>query len=157
MADFLDTLKERYTEATKRWEEAQIKLRDVQAQATEAQQEAAAWRIAIEREEARAKKPNVPTVVRARTTDAMPQQLRNVEVSDAQNKTELIKNVVATSGEKGTTPADVWEAVKALEVSRNYVYSVLYKLKERKVVTERRGRYYLVQQPETGEQPTLLQ
>ncbi len=57
----------------------------------------------------------------------------------------------------GITPAEIWREVKD-NVGRAYVYSVLKRLKDRKQVTERRGKYFLqiITKPEEGKESSSL-
>ena len=65
------------------------------------------------------------------------------------NKTQLIREALEQN--PGMTPADTWKAVRGKIKSRNYVYSVLKRLKDRKQLIERRGKYYLPATPKTEE------
>lgn len=72
------------------------------------------------------------------------------------NKTQLIRDALALH--PGLTPAQLWGAVKTRITRRTYVYSVLKRLKDRKQIVERRGKYYLPVAPkvaEENEQTTL--
>jgi hypothetical protein len=72
------------------------------------------------------------------------------------NKTQLVRDALALH--PGLTPAQVWGAVKTRITRRTYVYSVLKRLKDRKQIVERRGKYYLPEVPkmsEVTEQTTL--
>lgn len=75
------------------------------------------------------------------------------------NKTQVVRDVLA-SHPSGLTPAQVWGAVKGKIGRRTYVYSILKRLKDRKQVVEKRGKYTLPPMPkieEGSEQPTTLQ
>lgn len=73
------------------------------------------------------------------------------------NKTQLVRDALALH--PGLTPAQVWGAVKTRITRRTYVYSVLKRLKDRKQIIERRGKYYLPEPPKIveGEEQTTLQ
>jgi hypothetical protein len=74
------------------------------------------------------------------------------------NKTEAIRELLRKHS-TGMTPAEIWAALKE-QVDRAYVYAVLKRLKDRKQITARRGKYYLnlAQKSEEGaKQQTLLQ
>jgi|HubBroStandDraft_2_1064218.scaffolds.fasta_scaffold167582_2 hypothetical protein len=78
------------------------------------------------------------------------------EAEQDSNKTQLVRDALALH--PGLTPAQVWGAVKTRIGRRTYVYSVLKRLKDRKQIVERRGKYYLPEppkMPEGGEQTTL--
>jgi hypothetical protein len=65
------------------------------------------------------------------------------------NKTNLIRDVLRQHP-NGITPVEVWREVKG-HIERNYVYSVLKRLKDSKQVSERRGKYYLQVMPKSEE------
>lgn len=65
------------------------------------------------------------------------------------NKTQIVRDALALH--PGLTPAQVWGAVKNQISRRPYVYSVLKRLKDRKQIVERRGKYYLPEPPKTVE------
>jgi hypothetical protein len=74
------------------------------------------------------------------------------------SKTQLVKDTLAEH--PGLTPAQLWGALKNEVGRRNYVYSVLKRLKDRKQVVEKRGKYYLPATPkieEVHEQTNSLQ
>jgi hypothetical protein len=71
------------------------------------------------------------------------------------NKTEAIREFLSKRS-TGVTPAEIWETLKG-QVDRPYVYSILKRLKDRKQVTVRRGKYYLVIAPKSEEGKQLLQ
>lgn len=78
------------------------------------------------------------------------------EAEQDSNKTQLVRDALALH--PGLTPAQVWGAVKTRISRRTYVYSVLKRLKDRRQIVERRGKYYLPEAPkvpEGGEQTTL--
>jgi hypothetical protein len=78
----------------------------------------------------------------------------NVGAQDI-NKTEAIREFLSKRS-TGVTPAEIWETLKG-QVDRPYVYSILKRLKDRKQVTVRRGKYYLVIAPKSEEGKQLLQ
>jgi putative SOS response-associated peptidase YedK len=97
--------------------------------------------------------PPVPTVIPAAppgqlavapTVPSLPPTATPPTVETAAetlSKTDLIRNVLKQHP-NGIVPVDLWREVKD-QVDRNYVYSVLKRLKDSKQVAERRGKYYL--------------
>jgi len=80
------------------------------------------------------------------------------EAERESNKTQLVRDALALH--PGLSPAQVWGAVKTRIGNRTYVYSILKRLKDRKQIVERRGKYYLPEVPKVaaeGNEPTTLQ
>ena len=65
------------------------------------------------------------------------------------NKTQLIRNILQQNP-GGMKPVAVWLQVKD-QVDRPYVYSVLSRMKEKKQVIERKGKYFLPKPVEINE------
>jgi hypothetical protein len=82
----------------------------------------------------------VPTGVSITATQTN-RALTGAIVPPETNKTEMIREVLRQHT-NGITPAQVWINVKD-KVGRNYVYSVLKRMKDKDEVKERRGKYYL--------------
>jgi hypothetical protein len=80
--------------------------------------------------------PNVAPSVPAKTIDVVPvpTDSQPSEVNKTAHMLELIQQ------RPGLTPGELWTASKI--PNRGYVYSILGRLKERELVTERRGKYY---------------
>ncbi len=70
--------------------------------------------------------------------------------ADLGSKTDAIREVLRQHPE-GITPVDVWKEVKD-NVGRAYVYSVLKRFKDKKQVSVRRGKYFLLQVASTLEE-----
>jgi hypothetical protein len=79
----------------------------------------------------------------------------NQEAEQESNKTQVVRDALALH--PGLTPAQVWGAVKNQISRRTYVYSVLKRLKDRKQIIERRGKYYLPEVPKMAEGGETLQ
>jgi hypothetical protein len=62
------------------------------------------------------------------------------------SKTELIRLLIEQHP-TGINPAQLWTALKGQVTHRQYIYSVLKRLKDRKQVTERRGKYFIQAAP----------
>lgn len=78
------------------------------------------------------------------------------EESDPVNKTEIVRELLR-SHTNGITPADLWKGfqIQAPGTSRQYLYSVLKRLRDREYVCVRRGKYVLKTKPQ--EVPTVIQ
>lgn len=61
---------------------------------------------------------------------------------DSSSRTQLVRKLINES--HGITPAEMWELMKTDIKRRAYLYSILARLKERKQVTVRRGKYYRI-------------
>jgi len=156
MGDFLEMLKARLADAQQRLQVAQAALQKAQLEHNAVMQEFGSWQnaVAVEtRREQNSAQATVRIVVGASppaaarviaSTPAMP----SVVPSDI-NKAELIRDVLRQYP-NGITPADLWREVRD-QVGRAYVYSVLKRLKDRKQVAERRGKYFLQIVPKASE------
>jgi hypothetical protein len=153
MSQFLEQLKARLADSQQRLQSAQQALVKAQNEHQAVMQEYSSWQNAVSvetrREEATKHISAVTTVeITPRIISAglslpkphVPAQEPKAE-SDV-NKTTLIREVLRQNP-NGITPANLWRAVKD-RIARPYVYSVLKRLKDRKQVTERRGKYFLL-------------
>jgi hypothetical protein len=158
MSDFLETLKLRFADAQQRLQISQQNLQRVQhehAQITaefsswqnavavetrKEQQAAAAQSVAMNRIVAAAINATAaPLALSSASVPATPCQTRSEDPE--MNKTTLIREVLRQHP-NGVTPVDVWKEVKD-RVARPYVYSVLKRMKDKKQVAVRRGKYFL--------------
>jgi hypothetical protein len=185
---FLETLKTRVTESQKRWQEAQHKLTVAQQEFQLAQNEFVNWQGVLQAEMRRlGQLPPVPPppppgqpqpqqrvltssggirVIPAQVAVANQPQppapnsgppAQDLANSDV-NKTELIREVLRQHP-AGMTPKEIRIALKD-EVSRDYVYAVLKRLKDRdQIVFQRKKRKYFMRVPQKGEESkqTILQ
>lgn len=151
MSEMIDRLKiglaevqARHVEVTKRFQAAQAEWQLVNAEVT-------GYQKVIELETRRElEKAAVAPQVQGPASKAEQQ------ADQDSNKTQLVREALALH--PGLTPAQVWGAVKTRIGRRTYVYSILKRLKDRKQIVERRGKYYLPEAPkvlEVNEQTTL--
>jgi hypothetical protein len=155
MSEFLETLKERLAEAQRRIVLAQARLQQAQVEFASIQQEHNSWAHAVNTEMRREQiqeqiiqssqpmqtsEPEKAAVVAApvRAENEIEQPV--VSIAEI-NKTQLIRDVLQQHP-NGIKPVGVWHQVRN-QVARNYVYSVLSRMKEKKQVVERRGKYFL--------------
>jgi hypothetical protein len=175
MSQFLETLKARFVDAQARLQTAQQKLQQAQAEHNAAMQEFASWQNAVT-VEAKRENPDAqpfpaqpqPVAVMHRVQQyqaipvvpgVAPQSQSQPAAHEQVNKTHLIREVLRQNP-NGTKPADLWRRLKDNNVSRAYVYAVLNRLKERKQVSERRGKYFLLvgaRSEETAKENAQLQ
>jgi hypothetical protein len=181
MSQFLDTLKERLAVAQQRLQTAQQKLNHAQAEHQSAMTDYSSWQNAVAAE-TRRENPNIAVeqMVLSQQPGQPPRLVRQVfhpmapqptatqpnvaqpaqsphSHDDEVNKTDLIRSVLRQNP-NGIRPADIWKQVKE-NVGRAYVYSVLNRLKQKREVSERRGKYFLqlVAKTEEGKEPTHIQ
>jgi hypothetical protein len=177
MSQFLEMLKARLSDAQQRLQVAQVNLSKAQAEHQAVMQEFGSWQNAVSVESRReqqqpiaAPPPAPPATFSAQpvrriigsVTTVPPQHfapaatpaaptMEAPSVSGSEiNKADLIRDVLRENP-NGITPADLWRKVKD-HVGRPYVYSVLKRLKDRKKVAERRGKYFLQIEPKQTEE-----
>ncbi len=156
MSELLERLKAGLVNAQKRQAEVLKQFQAVQAEYNAATQEVVGYQKVLENE-TRIEEQNASFRARAdiavKTLDGIKPEPESESDSDSEsalNKTQLIRD--SLSANRGMTPADTWKVVRGQIKSRNYVYSVLKRLKDRKQIIERRGKYYLpTPKPEEGE------
>lgn len=181
MSKFLETLKQRLADAQARHQETQKRFQAAQAEATAANQrfqavnvefqgvsqEMAGWAKAVEvetkKEAAEAQAATgvtVPNVISASVAALpLPEVVDNPQNAERVNKTELVRDVLR-SHPNGLKPVEVWKLVQEQIPHRAYVYSVLGRLKDRDLVSVRRGKYVYraalkAAEDEKGGQPDL--
>ena len=160
MSEFIDMLKQRLDDAQKRLQETQNYLQQAQARHQAVAQEFTSLQTLINLENARAQKAaqesaravvvpvkdpvfNLPvmTAFPVNATQAVAGAVSGANAAPEINKTQMIREVLRQHT-NGISPAQVWLNVKD-DVERNYVYSVLKRMKDKGEVKERRGKYYL--------------
>jgi hypothetical protein len=171
MSDFVEMLQQRLEDAGRRLQESQVALQQAQAKHQAVAQEFGSLQTLIGIENTKvqraAQEAALAAQVRAslgprplthpapasgaQPTQAQPIAVSGIVVSPETNKTEMIREVLRQHT-NGITPAQVWMNVKD-KVERNYVYSVLKRMKDKDEVKERRGKYYLqvASEKESGE------
>jgi len=167
MSEFVDMLKERLADAQRRLQESQANLQQAQAKHQAVAQEFSSLQTLISIEMT-AEQRKAAEVTAERMKDIRVRLQRGIEavnlsapnntaavviqsnspaapLNDAgaftPNKTDIVREVLRQHT-NGITPGQVWLRVKD-QVDRPYIYSVLKRMKDRKEVTERRGKYYL--------------
>lgn len=156
MSAFLDTLKERLAESQAQLHRAQALLAHAQTAHAAATQEYNSWANAVNVETRREQAAQQPQeggpskVLTGATTPNIGNQASQEAVTSNGhaaeiNKTQLIREVLQQHP-AGIKPVGVWIQVKD-RIARPYVYSVLSRMKEKKQVNEKRGKYFLVPIP----------
>ena len=163
----LEELKARQAQALARQAAAQAAWQAAQVEMNAANAELGIWNsaVAIEtREEAAraaaAAKDQIPMGLQANMEAAMEPESPQAELepepeeeSEQFNKTEYVRDLLrANPG--GLTIATIWTAFhqQAPKASRNYLYSVLKRLRDKKQVEQKRGKYMFKAKPPAAEQ-----
>jgi hypothetical protein len=63
------------------------------------------------------------------------------------SKTGAVMELIAKRGEQGASPAEIYSGIQTLgmeDFGKNYLYTILHKLKGRKRLREKGGRYFLL-------------
>jgi len=156
----LEELKARSMAAANRLVAAQARLALAQQEVQSAQLEVNVWGNAVNieaREEAaraaEAARNQIPITlgpaVEATDVEAeAPADVQPEEGEEPVNKTQLVRDLLLQN-HSGMTPAAIWSAFheQAPNASRNYLYSVLKRLRDNEEVTQRRGKYVLKSRP----------
>jgi hypothetical protein len=152
---FLAEVENNLAESKKSFQEAQQKANVAQIAFQSAQNELNIWtgaanaiKIRLERlrQQVEQEQPKEPSLDKP-TAGLLPSAndtLRSIaESSGSQdvNKTEMIRSVLRRHP-AGITPAELWRELNG-EVSRDYVYAVLKRLKDRDQISYRRKKYSL--------------
>lgn len=147
MTVFLDQLKAHLIPAQKRVEETQQKAQAAQAEFQVAVQEFNSLQLLVNLHAAREQKTTPPTT--------RPQAaIQNPEA----NKTRLVLDLIRQHP-GGIKPTEIWKNVGPQLGRRQYLYSVLKRLKDREEISERQGKYMakITEQREATPQPILVQ
>jgi hypothetical protein len=145
MSQLIERLKEGFVDAQKRQAEVGERWKAVQAEWNAVSTEVSGYAKVIELETKREleRAATLPPV------EGPPTQAEQRIDQDA-NQTQLVRDALANHP-GGLTPAQVWGAVKGKVTKRTYVYSILKRLKDRKQVVEKRGKYCLPPTPKVEE------
>jgi hypothetical protein len=156
MAAILEELKVRLLSTQKRLTDAQQAFTAAQSELQAAQMEFNVWNTAYNlenREEtarlASASKNQISMDLPEVQSQEEPHP--NVE-EQTTNKTELVREILRQHP-AGINPADLWREFqgRASGTSRQYLYSVLKRLRDKEYVATRRGKYFLRTKPQEGE------
>lgn len=158
MTVFMDTLKARLADSQRRHQEATQALQRAQNYHQILTQEVFGWQKSIEAEARREAQEEAEAAALKQQTTGYVEISPNAVIRligtrpDADkaefNKTEAIRELLRQHP-AGMTPADVWDALKDQLGNRDYVYSVLKRLKDNNQAVERRGKYHLRETPRT--------
>lgn len=149
---YLDETKRRLEDAQQRMQAATHRLQLAQYEHQSVASEVASYQKIIEVEARKAHRETaVATLgaVRAASASALASVIASSPSDNSDsNKTETIRQLLRDHP-AGLTPAQIWHTLKGQMNHRNYVYSVLKRLKDRKQVSERRGKYYFQEAPKS--------
>ena len=141
MSELLERLKVGLAKAQQKQAEVLKQFQAVQAEYQAATQEVVGYQKVLENE-TRIEQQNSTLSEMAKDAVKMTDGIeREAHPPEQINKTQIIRD--ALGQRHGMNPTDVWNAVRGQIKGRTYVYSVLKRLKDRKQVIERRGKYYL--------------
>lgn len=163
MSDFLETLKLRLSDAQRRHQEATQGLQMAQAHHQMLTQEIFGWQKAVEAETRREAQENALSAMKERlvaansavhhpapasaTISLTPATQISAVATVEQGKSEINKTDVVREQLRqhatGMTPGEIWLAIQDQIGNRDYLYSVLKRLKDTNQVVERRGKYFL--------------
>jgi hypothetical protein len=155
MNQFLEELKTRLADTTRRLQAAQQKSAIAQAELQAVTQEYNSLQHLAHVETARIQQsagtPITVNVTSRIAESALPQ------TSDT-NKTETIRELLRQHP-TGMTPTDIWKEVKGQMAHRPYLYSILKRLKDKDEVCVRRGKYIakMTAKPEESKGQTMVQ
>ena len=151
---FLEGVENNLAESKKSYQEAQQKASVAQLAFQGAQNELNIWtgaanaikvRLTRLREQVQQEQPTSPdkpiTNLLASATSTLRAIAESSNGSQDVNKTEMIRAVLRRHP-AGITPAELWQELNG-EVSRDYVYAVLKRLKDRDQISYRRKKYSL--------------
>lgn len=144
MSDLLERLKEGLAEAQKKQAEVARRFQAVQAEFQIVNAELTGYQKVLELETRRELEKAAAT-----PQSEGPATQAEQRTEQETNKTQLVKDALAEH--PGLTPAQLYGALKNQMPRRNYLYSVLKRLKDRKQVYEKRGKYYLPAVPKIEE------
>ena len=151
MSDFLEQLKKDLADAQKRHQEVTARLQALNAEYQAVSQEVNSYAKIVEvqtRKEHGASAvpvPATPQVVRA--VFRMPIGHTQTPATEENNKTEMVREILR-SHPSGMTGGELWVAVKDKFPHRQYVYSVLKRLKKKGYVTQKRKKFIFTAKPE---------
>ena len=158
MSEFLETLKRGMQEAQVKFQAAQQKMNQFQAEFQKAAQEFQAWQTLVkletvkqQQQQGSSETAQQPSIVQRQPS--MPTN-GNQPGFDGANKTEMVRELLRQHP-AGMTPADIWGEMKTHMKSRAYLYSVLKRLKDRGDARDRRGKYFL--NPKIEESQEIVQ
>jgi len=175
MVTFLEELRTRFQDAQRRLQLASQKLQIAQAEHQSAVQEFASYQKIIEVETRKLQQtqatnqavaPQIPPQPQPKPTEQSPIPASTptnpnrifipkieaaADVPSGTNKTEAVRELLRRHP-AGMTPAEVWNALKNDIAKRDYVYSILKRLKDAEQAIERRGKYYFRVEPKQEEE-----
>jgi hypothetical protein len=163
MSDFLERIKKDAAEAQRRLQDAQQKLAVAQQEFQAAAQESNSYQTIVAVQARKEQEVSgvpahvgVPTQVTIRM--ATPRHLVPTpsEPDEETNKTQLVREILRQHP-AGMTGGELWNAVKSQFAHRQYVYSVLKRLKKKGDVVQKRKKFVFMAKPEELTQQSSVQ
>jgi hypothetical protein len=145
VSSFLDELKSRQMDAHRKFQISQQKLQQAQSEHQAIVVELTSWQNAVAAETRREQQESAASDASAVAgTDRPTLTTQPTDQSESNhqeiNKTGVIRDALRQHP-AGIRPVELWKELKG-QIDRGYLYSVLKRLKDRKQVTEKRGKYY---------------
>jgi hypothetical protein len=157
MSEFLEQLKKDLADAQKRHQEMAARLNALNAEYQAVSQEVNSYAKIVE-VQTRKEQGTVKVAVNIHVAPAGSGKAALLTAppsdSDEPNKTELVRELLRQHP-SGMTGAELWTAVKNKFPHRQYVYSVLKRLKKKGFVAQRRKKYIFTAKPEEVNQHTV--
>jgi hypothetical protein len=140
-------LRERIAEATRKLEEARHELLAASAKEQMAQKQLNAYQGTLDFELMGSEVTTVPETRNGVTpirTIVIPELAQEGDEGDGETNALLVRKFFRERGSRGVRPHDLNRFFDdtGMTVHKNYAYSILARLKKRKEITARNGRYY---------------
>jgi hypothetical protein len=160
MSEFLEKLKADFMEAQKRQQEIGGRLQALQVEFQAVSQEVNSYAKIVEVQT----KKEQGVVVAAPATRAPSLRINGIQITqipsstiesaEETNKTELVRELLRQHP-AGMTGGELWKAVQNKFPHRQYVYSVLARLKRKGDVSQKRKKFFFTAKPEEVSQSTV--
>jgi|HubBroStandDraft_1064217.scaffolds.fasta_scaffold35437_2 hypothetical protein len=149
MNDFLETCKARLAESQKHLAEAQQKLQRAQNEYQTAAAETNAFQHMVNFETRKVQEQQIGPQLPAATHPGAASVAASTRILEV-NKTDLVRQLLRQhSG--GMTAREVWSELKTQISNRNYLYSILKRLRDSDEVSVKRHKYVIKFAPKLGE------
>jgi hypothetical protein len=159
MSEYLEQLKKDWADAQKRHQEVAARLNALNAEYQAVTQEVNSFAKIVD-VQTRKEQGTVKLAVNIHVAPAPAGSGKSALLaasqsdSDEPNKTELVRELLRQHP-SGMTGAELWTAVKDKFPHRQYVYSVLKRLKKKGLVAQRRKKFIFTAKPEEVAQQTV--
>jgi sugar-specific transcriptional regulator TrmB len=151
MTEFLERLKAELADAQERQKNLAIKLNAINAEYQAVSQEVNSYIKIVEVQTRKEQGPDAAPPLSVTIVRRIPPAQTATEET---NKTELVREILR-SHPSGMTGGELWTAVKDKFPHRQYVYSVLKRLKKKGDVSQKRKKFFFTAKPEEVTQHTV--